>query len=95
MRKIREILRLKFESKLENRQIARSCSIPHSTVANFLRRAAAAGLTWPLSADLSDASLENQLFPTVPAMRETPAPETPAPSPRSRIPRDRRPLPGS
>ena len=75
MRKIREILRLKFESKLENRQIARSCSIPHSTVANFLRRAAAAGLSWPLSADLSDASLENQLFPTVPAMRETPAPD--------------------
>jgi transposase len=75
MRKIREILRLKFESKLENRQIARSCSIPHSTVANFLRRAAVAGLSWPLPADLSDVSLENQLFPTVPAKRETPAPD--------------------
>jgi len=75
MRKIREILRLKFELGLENRQIARSCSIPHSTVANYLRRAAGAGLTWPLPADLSDVSLDNQLFPTISAKRETPAPD--------------------
>lgn len=44
MRKIREVLRLKYELGLENRQIARSCSIPHSTVANYLRRISAAGV---------------------------------------------------
>ena len=39
MRKIKEVLRLKFDRGLENRQIARSCSIPHSSVANYLSRA--------------------------------------------------------
>jgi hypothetical protein len=48
MRRIREILRLKFELGLHNGQIARSCNLPHSTVANYLRRAEAAGLAWPL-----------------------------------------------
>lgn len=34
VRKIREVLRLQFELGLDNRQSARSCSIPCSTVAN-------------------------------------------------------------
>ena len=70
VRKIREILRLKFELGLDNRQIARSCSIPHSTVANYLRRAGAAGLTWPLPAGLTDSTLEARLFPFVAPKRE-------------------------
>ena len=44
MRKIREVLRLKWECGLSNRAIARSCSISHSTVGEYLRRAEAAGL---------------------------------------------------
>ena len=32
MRKIAEVLRLKWECQLSNRAIARSCSISHSTV---------------------------------------------------------------
>ena len=39
MRKIKEVLRLKFELGFANRQIARSCSINHSTVADYLYRA--------------------------------------------------------
>jgi transposase len=62
MRKIKEILRLKFELKLKNREIARSCQIPHSTVANYLRRARDAGLTWPLVPDLDEEALERRLF---------------------------------
>jgi transposase len=62
MRKIKEILRLKFELKLKNREIARSCLIPHSTVANYLRRARDAGLTWPLLPDLNEEALERRLF---------------------------------
>jgi transposase len=62
MRKIKEVLRLKFDLKLKNREIARSCSIPHSTVANYLRRAGAAGLAWPLPADFDSAALERRLF---------------------------------
>jgi DNA-binding transcriptional regulator LsrR (DeoR family) len=33
MRKIREILRLKYECHLTDRQIAKSCSVARSTVA--------------------------------------------------------------
>jgi transposase len=64
MRKIKEVLRLKFESGLGNRQIARSCSINHSTVADYLRRAEAAGLKqWPLPAELDESGLATRLFP--------------------------------
>jgi transposase len=75
MRRIKEILRLKFEFNLDNRQIARSCNIPHSTVANYLRRAEAAGVAWPLPPDMSDTDVEKLLFPTVPAGRKVPMPD--------------------
>jgi transposase len=63
MRKIKEVLRLKFDLGLKNRAIARSCAIPRSSVANYLSRAKAAGLHWPLPAEYDDSSLENLLFP--------------------------------
>jgi hypothetical protein len=72
MRRIKEILRLKFELGLDNRQIARSCNIPHSTVANYLRRVEAVGLAWPLPTDTTDTDLEMRLFPTVPVHRDIP-----------------------
>jgi transposase len=75
MRRIKEILRLKFEFNLNNRQIARSCNIPHSTVINYLRRAEAAGVAWPLPPDMSDTDVEKLLFPTVPADRKVPMPD--------------------
>ena len=75
MRRIKEILRLKFEFNLNNRQIARSCNIPHSTVINYLRRAEAAGVAWPLPPDMSDTDVEKLLFPTVPAGRKVPMPD--------------------
>jgi len=65
MRKIKEVLRLKFGLGFANRQIARSCSINHSTVADYIYRARAAGLDrWPLPAELDEADLEKRLFPT-------------------------------
>ena len=77
MRKIKEILRLKFELGLKNREIARSCLIPHTTVANYLRRACDAGLTWPLPPDLDEGTLERQLFADDPwaRTRETRLPD--------------------
>lgn len=63
MRKIREVLRLKWQHKFSNRKIAHSCSISHSTVREYLLRAKLAGLTWPLPAQLDDGALENLLFP--------------------------------
>ena len=63
MRKIKEVLRLKWAQKLSNRKIAKSCFISRSTVADYLLRAKLAGLSWPVDPELDDAALENLLFP--------------------------------
>jgi hypothetical protein len=62
MRKIKEVLRLRFELGLQQNQIARSCSIGQATVHRYLQRAAAAGLSWPLAEDLDDNRLQKLLF---------------------------------
>jgi transposase len=64
MRKIKEVLRLQAGG-MSNRQIARSLSIARPTVADYLRRSAALGLTWPLAPQWDEARLEQRLFPTV------------------------------
>ena len=68
MRKIKEVLRLKRAQGLSNRQIAKACGIARPTVAEYLRRAAEASLSWPLPADLDEAALERQLFPPPPSL---------------------------
>ncbi len=77
MRKIREVLRLKWASGLSNRAISRSCNIAHSTVRHYLRRAKAAGLTWPLPEGLDEDQLDLMLFPTPapPSGRTIPEPD--------------------
>jgi transposase len=67
MRKIEEVLRLKAELGLSDRQIAKSCSIGRTTVAEYLKRAKRAGLSWPLPKCLSEAGLERLLFPATPS----------------------------
>jgi transposase len=64
MRRIKEVLRLKFELGLGQRQIARSCSIGQATVSDYLRRADVAGLRWPLTEDWDDDRIERELFGT-------------------------------
>lgn len=52
-----------------------SCSLAVSSVHRYLRRAAAAGISWPLPADWNDAGLEDELFPlptAIGAIREKP-----------------------
>jgi transposase len=66
MRKIKEVLRLHFESGLSERQISKICVLGKGTVRRFLERAGAAGLSWPLPPGLDDATLEKQLFPPPP-----------------------------
>lgn len=81
MRKVKEILRLKWEIGLAARQIAHSLSISHSTVLDMLRRAERAGLTWPLP-DIDEATLEAQLYPGNPEpTRKCPEPDMPVHSP--------------
>jgi transposase len=62
MRRIREVLRLKWSCRLSERTIAASCGLARSTVAKFVHRAEAAGLSWPLPGDLTDEELERRLF---------------------------------
>ena len=66
MRKIKEILRLKWACQQSNRKISKSCCIAHSTVGEYLFRAEKAGLSWPLDPDLDDAALEKVLYPPNP-----------------------------
>jgi len=62
LRRIKEILRLKHEAGLSNRAIAGACKISNSTVGEYLRRADAAGISWPLL-EISEEDLYQKLFP--------------------------------
>jgi len=74
MRKIKEVLRLHAAGR-SKREIAGNLAIWHSTVAEYLRRAELAGLSWPLPPELSDSALEARLFaPTAPAKVARPLP---------------------
>jgi transposase len=62
MRRVREILRYRFEQELGHKAIALRVGAAPSTVRETLRRAASAGLSWPLAGDVSDAVLEASLY---------------------------------
>ncbi len=61
MRQVRRILRLAHEG-VPHRQIALATGVGPSTVGDYVRRARAKGLSWPLPDELSDAALEGKLF---------------------------------
>lgn len=62
MRQLREILRLKFEAGQSHRAIVRACGVGLGTVTEYLQRFEAAGLSWPLPAELDDTGLRARLF---------------------------------
>ena len=70
MRKIKEVLRLRFEHGLSHRAIATSCGVGITTAREYLVRAKAAGLSWPLPGGMDDAALEERLFPPPPKAGE-------------------------
>ena len=75
MRKIREVLRLKYELSLSHRAVAKACSVGLGTVTLYLQRAVELDLGWPLPADLDDAALEAKLFPREVTTRSRVAPD--------------------
>lgn len=77
MRKVREILRLKWDCRVSDRDVAKSCGVARSTVSDCVHRASAAGLSWPLRPDLDDGSLEALLYPPHPGARERVLPDFP------------------
>jgi transposase len=75
MRKIKEVLRLRAAGHSE-RSIAQSLGVSHSTVRQYRQRAEAAGVGWPLPAELSESALEARLFPPAPpSSLERPLPQ--------------------
>jgi len=62
MRKIKEILRLKWDLGLSNRDIANSIQISPSTVGDCIKRVARAKLEWPLLPVMEDEQLEQLLY---------------------------------
>src|SRR5258708_40107016 len=61
MRPISEVLRLAAQ-KRSQREFSISTGLAKTTVNRYLRRAEAAGLSWPLPADLDEAAREARLF---------------------------------
>ncbi len=74
MRKIRDVLRLTFAMGLTRRQVADALHLAPSTVADCVKRAETAGLSWPLPAELDTAALEGRLFPSAAAPPSTSRP---------------------
>lgn len=62
MRKAKEVLRLTHGFGLSHRQVARTCGVARSSVADYLARAERAGISWPLPDGMSDHELERKLF---------------------------------
>src|SRR5512147_2733379 len=64
MRQVRDVLRLRTAGVAIN-EIARRVGVAPSTVRLTLKRLVAAGLRWPLPAEMTDATLEARLFTAV------------------------------
>ena len=62
MRRIKQLLTMHFGAGASTREIARELGIAPSTVREYLGRASAAGIGWPLAADVTDESLLARLF---------------------------------
>jgi transposase len=77
MRKIRELLRLRFAQGLSQRAIGTSLRISTGAVNACLGRARLAGLSWPLPEGLDDSQLEALLYPPPPsvATEQRPVPD--------------------
>jgi len=74
--KIREVLRMLAEGRSQ-REIASSVGCARSTLQECLKRAKAAGLTWPLPDTVDEAALLARLYPT--KIPEVLTPERPKP----------------
>ena len=63
MRKITEVLRLKFEADLSHDQIVRAVGLSKGVFGKYVGLAKAQGLSWPLPDGVDEAMLEAKLYP--------------------------------
>ena len=76
MRQLRQMLRLARDGASPG-HIALTLGVARSTIQDNLKRAAAAGLSWPLPGEMTDEAIENKLFTrngVKPGMRRRPEP---------------------
>lgn len=76
MRKISEVLRLRYALDCSYRDISKSLSISISTVSDYLARARQAGVGWPLPEGMTEQTLYDKLFlPVDSSMKERTLPD--------------------
>jgi transposase len=68
MRKIKEVIRLKFEADLSHERIAAATGVSKGAGTKYLLRAREAALGWPLPVEMDDGKLEALLFPRAPPL---------------------------
>lgn len=66
MRKVKDVLELKWGKGQSNRDVGKAVKLSASTVGECVGRATRAGLTWPLPDDLDEEALEARLYPPPP-----------------------------
>ena len=71
MRKIRDALRLTHAMGMSRRVVGEATGIGKTAVGEYVRRAAVAGLSWPIPDEIDDGELERRLF--APANAASPA----------------------
>jgi transposase len=71
MRKIRDVLRLTHALGMSRRLVGEATGIGKTAVGEYVRRAAVAGLGWPIPDEIDDAELERRLFPPPDAASST------------------------
>src|SRR5665213_990850 len=62
MRKIKDVLRLKFEGKQPHQQIADALGLSKGVVTKYIGLAVAAGLDWPAVGAMDEATLHRRLL---------------------------------
>ena len=75
MRKISEILRLRYELGFSYQEISQSQNVSKGTISEYIRRSKSAGLGWPLPEGMDETGLHNALYlPVNPAKKVRPLP---------------------
>ena len=75
MRKIAELLRLKYDLKLTHRAIGSSLGISPGTVSDYVRRCSIAKIGWPLPAEMTEEDLNQKLFSNLSPLEPRPEPD--------------------
>jgi len=75
MKKIKKVLEYVLGEEMSQQKTAMALGIARSAVADYLKRASAAGLSWPLDESLTDQEIEDLLFPVSEKKKGLPQPD--------------------